>query len=77
MAMAMKLRFLYNINKQIMWKVSSLRIRPNTDTEILRERIFVLLNAAPHDASPKLLNLLAQYLQGRSLCCIMFTIVSV
>lgn len=40
-----------------------MQIRPNADTEILRERIFALLNAAPHDASPELLNLLAQYWQ--------------
>ncbi len=40
-----------------------MQIRPNADTETLRERIFALLNAAPHDVSPELLNLLAQYWQ--------------
>ncbi len=40
-----------------------MQIYPNTNAEILRERIFTLLNAAPDDASPELLGLHAQYWQ--------------
>lgn len=38
-----------------------MQITPNADTEMLRKSIITLLNAAPHDASPALLNLLGQY----------------
>jgi len=40
-----------------------MQIKPNAEAGILREHIFALLDAAPHHASPELLDLLAQYWQ--------------